>query len=291
MMISSLKQALNSRLKTLKVNHRLKEMKALAAWEEVAGSRIADQTRATRLINGRLYVSVSSSVWAHQLTFFRGDYIKNINEKLGESLVKDIFFQVGNIDRKEELQHREEHDQPEYRYVILSKEEEKEIQNTVSMITDERLQRALHSLMVQDKKAKKMKIEEGWKECPICRTYCPPSQEYCPYCQKGQAAGRRERLGRWFSETPWISFEATKEMIPDLQSTEFMKTKENIISECLEFIRKVSKDIKGESLFNKEDLVQKALFVTMMVTELTPDALDYEIIKSVIGEDLYEAVF
>ena len=100
--LSTLKDALNSKLKSLRVNQRLAEMKVLSLWGESVGIALAKQTKAQKMINGRLYITVSSSVWAHQLAFFKNDYIDRINRRIGEPLVKDIFFQVGNIQKKEE---------------------------------------------------------------------------------------------------------------------------------------------------------------------------------------------
>jgi len=68
-------------------NHQL-----LDRWGEIVGPKIADVTTAERLVDGRLWISVSHPAWRIELTFIKQELIDKVNDDLGEKIVKDIIF-------------------------------------------------------------------------------------------------------------------------------------------------------------------------------------------------------
>ncbi|HSL85325.1 MAG TPA: DUF721 domain-containing protein [Bacteroidales bacterium] len=191
-MLVSLKDALNTKMKSLKVHQQLKEIQVIALWADTVGSRLSGQTKATRMVRGRLYVMVNSSAWAHQLSFFRREYIQKINTKLGEPVIKDIFFQVGNIDNKAEEETRETDNEMAQQDIDLSESEIAEIQNTAAEIDNDELQKVFQNFMEKDFKMRRVKLEEGWHKCVICGTICPPDADFCWICHQDRPSGRTE---------------------------------------------------------------------------------------------------
>jgi predicted nucleic acid-binding Zn ribbon protein len=68
------------------------ELRACAAWKVAAGKKIAEHTRAVRLVRGSLVVEVGDPVWQRQLRTLCGFLLKNLEKALGEALVTDIDF-------------------------------------------------------------------------------------------------------------------------------------------------------------------------------------------------------
>lgn len=76
------------------------EYKILKTWGTTVGDKISSHTQPSRLIRGVLTVDVDSPAWIHQLTFYKEDLIKKINNEIGKGMVKDIRFKVGKVEGK-----------------------------------------------------------------------------------------------------------------------------------------------------------------------------------------------
>lgn len=81
------------------------ELRACAAWKVAAGKKIAEHTRATRLVRGSLVVEVSDAVWQRQLSTLSRMLVANLEKALGEALVTDIDFRP--MPRRKEPQRAE----------------------------------------------------------------------------------------------------------------------------------------------------------------------------------------
>jgi hypothetical protein len=73
------------------------EQRLLEVWQKAVGPQISVQTRPDRLKRNTLFVKVSSSVWMHQLHILKQDIIEKINELLGNELIKNVHFSIGEI--------------------------------------------------------------------------------------------------------------------------------------------------------------------------------------------------
>jgi predicted nucleic acid-binding Zn ribbon protein len=68
------------------------ELRACAAWKVAAGAKIAEHTRATKLVRGSLVVEVEDQIWQKQLTSLSRTLVQNLEKALGQVLVTDIDF-------------------------------------------------------------------------------------------------------------------------------------------------------------------------------------------------------
>lgn len=69
---------------------RMVEADLFANWQDIVGAAVADKATPLRLERGRLVLKVSDSTWRHQLLFMRRELIATLNDRLGESLVREI---------------------------------------------------------------------------------------------------------------------------------------------------------------------------------------------------------
>jgi len=81
------------------------ELRACAAWKVAAGRKIAEHTRAARLVRGSLTVEVEDPVWQRQLSTMSRMLVANLEKALGEALVTDIDFRP--MPRRKEPQRAE----------------------------------------------------------------------------------------------------------------------------------------------------------------------------------------
>ena len=72
----------------------LLEAAAIAAWNYTVGPGLGEQTKALRLVEGKLTVAVRDKVWQKQLESMRGELRPRLNSILGQALVTLIEFSV-----------------------------------------------------------------------------------------------------------------------------------------------------------------------------------------------------
>jgi hypothetical protein len=75
----------------------LLEPRAIVAWSDVAGSRVAARTRAESLKGGTLVVRVDGAAWLHELTYLKPDLLARLNQRLGGGVVREIRFLPGTV--------------------------------------------------------------------------------------------------------------------------------------------------------------------------------------------------
>lgn len=79
-------------IKEYGLEEKLKDTSVLNLWAEIVGERIAKISKATRIKNGKLTVSVDNPTWRNELIFLKQEIINKINNRFKEEIVKDIIF-------------------------------------------------------------------------------------------------------------------------------------------------------------------------------------------------------
>ena len=78
---------------------------ACAAWPEAVGKRIANHTRAAKLVRTRLVIEVEDAVWQRQLFALSPHILRNLERTVGPGIVEDLEFRI--VPRKREPQRAE----------------------------------------------------------------------------------------------------------------------------------------------------------------------------------------
>ncbi len=63
-------------------------------WEKIVGLELGRNSRPVELRKKKLLVQVHDSVWLHNITFYKADMIKKINDYLRTEAVEDIKFYI-----------------------------------------------------------------------------------------------------------------------------------------------------------------------------------------------------
>jgi hypothetical protein len=74
---------------------RLKEYRVWEVWDEVVGDAVARKARPSKIHNGKLFVTVSNSVYMQELQFSKATIREKLNQRLGSATVKEILFFIG----------------------------------------------------------------------------------------------------------------------------------------------------------------------------------------------------
>ena len=67
---------------------------ARAAWPEAVGKKIAERTRAARMVRTRLIVEVEDRIWQRQLFSLEKQILKNLEKQIGAGVVEEIEFRI-----------------------------------------------------------------------------------------------------------------------------------------------------------------------------------------------------
>ena len=67
---------------------------ALAVWPEAVGPKIAEHTRAAKLVRTHLVVEVEDVIWQRQLFALAPFIVKNLARNLGDGVVENVEFRV-----------------------------------------------------------------------------------------------------------------------------------------------------------------------------------------------------
>jgi predicted nucleic acid-binding Zn ribbon protein len=95
-------EILSSIIDGLKWGPTLAGWRAVSAWEEIAGPRYAEHTKALRFDKGRLYIEVDNSAWTAQLGMDKPILLKKISDNVGPGIVRDLMFVVAGRPPREE---------------------------------------------------------------------------------------------------------------------------------------------------------------------------------------------
>ncbi len=78
-----------------------KQYQVVESWDELVGPDLSEVTRADSIANGILRVSVKDSVWAYHLSMLKPSLIGKLNNHAGSKVVKDIFFKIEPLEKKD----------------------------------------------------------------------------------------------------------------------------------------------------------------------------------------------
>jgi len=92
-----IRSILEDTLKGLEIDGYVKTHSIFFGWKEIVGDSIAQQAQPRLIRNRILFIDVSHSTWVQQLQFLKSTLLEKVNTFLGEPVIQDIRFRVGQI--------------------------------------------------------------------------------------------------------------------------------------------------------------------------------------------------
>ena len=90
-------EVLAALLPHLPIAGRLQEYRVWEVWETAVGEAVARKARPSKIHNGKLFVTVSNTVYLQELQFQKLRLKEAVNRQLGTAVVKDILFFPGRV--------------------------------------------------------------------------------------------------------------------------------------------------------------------------------------------------
>ncbi|MEW6189848.1 MAG: DUF721 domain-containing protein [Actinomycetota bacterium] len=198
-MFKSIREILNETMDNLKIKKKIEQGLSLTIWSRVVGEEIFHNARPYLIKNGILFVSTTSPMWAHELSFIKPDLLRALNNYLKKEVVKDIRFQPKGVDEAKGFTDSNlgeagmGHGDPlrvcgTPGEIELSESDIKEIEAAVKAVSDERLRGKLTKILILDKKFNISRLRRGFKPCTKCgRLYKPePTGPGSSTCRTGR---------------------------------------------------------------------------------------------------------
>ena len=202
---------------------KIREHLAPLVWAEVVGPQVAGATTVIGVGGGVLKIATVSSVWSHELTFYKADILRRLNARVGTPMggtrapvLTDIVFQNQGRQSKEAAGNApvppplapapEELDD-----ISLSLAEVETIEAGLSPVTDEGLRARMRRIRIADARLRTWRLDSGWLPCPRCGDLAPPpppnaTMNACTRCRidraPAAAAYRADALPEEPDDTP-----------------------------------------------------------------------------------------
>ena len=77
-------------LESLGLSREMTGWRAVEAWPDLVGPRVARHARAVAFRDGTLHVEVEGSAWMQELGYLKRDLVRRINQQLGGEHVRDV---------------------------------------------------------------------------------------------------------------------------------------------------------------------------------------------------------
>ena len=151
-----IRSVLEHAMKGLEIDFQLKVYSIWSAWKDILGETLAGQTAPRSVRNRILFVDVSHSAWIQQLQFLKPKLLQELNGFLGEPLIQDIRFRLGNIPKPtadpsiQSLQQEEK----------LDKETLHQIDSLLQKIKDGEVQKTLRDLLIKGARLERQRAKD-----------------------------------------------------------------------------------------------------------------------------------
>jgi hypothetical protein len=95
---SGVRSVVGDVLKRIDPEHRLKAFEVWTFWNDAVGERLARRAQPSGYRNGVLFVTVGAHSWLQELQFVKDALLDRLNARLGEEMIRDIYFVSGALD-------------------------------------------------------------------------------------------------------------------------------------------------------------------------------------------------
>lgn len=297
---SSLRDVLGPALARTQAGRRVYELLAIDAWNRKVALEFQVATRAERVQDGVVFVVVDDAAWASQLTFFKRRLIRKLNTIVGETIVRDIRFQIGSVPR-EEYPSATVGNKPPWLDMPLDDDVVEEAKRQALEVPDPELRQAYLDLKLADSRRARWLRQQGWTPCRQCGVLKPPLEDVCPTCRReheagGPGAAPRVLGGRVGSqiremagiliECPSLTFAEAQETFAELTPTAFEEARRQAIEELQSLVH--ANMARGlEPGTSEHEILKRAVTAyIMMKTGTSPEAMNKDQLAGIVGKEL-----
>lgn len=183
-----IKKLIGGGLKELNATDVLVAGRIFGLWSEVVGEAIAERAHPRYMRQGVLFVEVSSSAWANELTLLKPRLLAKLEATFGKGVVRDLRYQVVPT-WKERRSTNLPVEAPEAAPPALPElppEQTAAIEADVARsVPDPRLAKSLGNMLETVARRRAAKLQAGYRPCGECGALVPPGEgeARCPVCR------------------------------------------------------------------------------------------------------------
>ncbi len=250
------------------------------AWTKLAGE-MANHTTVCDYKNRILWLETTNSAWAQQLVFFRQTIIEKYKTLYPSIEIKDIRIkstgvQAGKIVFKQTDEG-------------ATAEEKLKAEETLADFDGPAEAREFLGKLLE--KSRVIRKYEKRDSCRICGLKINPGETRCFKCKHLSVSQMEDKVHRYLQEAPWSRHQDIVKDFPEVGEDAYHVFKEHLIKRL--------EDKLKNYCYNKERINQKeskaikllSLRLVMLKSGLTPEKINDKIIKEVLGNRSYQAIF
>lgn len=236
------------------------------AWKDIVGIQLAHKTCPSRLIKGRLFLTVADSQWLQTLTFIKPRIIEKLAQRFPECKIYDIVGRPGKIPPEVEK--------------LVSEAEWPDWHEVSDIDLPEKLDPELTEIIGRCRKKLLARIDglkkRGLALCCKCEAAMTASVDgICAICSFESRKELIAEVKPLLREMPWLDYEEVLSFEADLKNYEYEALKSELLDECVEIIHELSEQLKekfDETLFRqmKKEMIRAIMFHTGCM----PDQVD-----------------
>lgn len=172
---------------------------AKAKWAEVVGPQFAAATQVERVQGTELVVRAKDSIWAHELTFLRGDIVRRLNLALGGPVLTDIRINGSGFAREKAPARVSAipilPDSDALAQIRLSGDALGRIEAIVQSISDEALRARVRASLMRAARLEAWKRGNHWLPCTRCGALSPlaAAPHLCGLCRVSPVSSTASR--------------------------------------------------------------------------------------------------
>lgn len=190
--LDSISNALGPFLRKVPQRRTALEQWIPSLWAEVAGPEIAAVTRYVAVNEGVVKVTVTSSVWAQDLSAQATKLRRALNRRLGAEVASSLRFTAAmpRVRRQEESVESSVLEAPDLEAITLEPGDLAIVEEELAEL-DPELRDSIRTIRLKELKLQQYRRLKGWHECASCGAWYPPEDADCPICGSARNSGAR----------------------------------------------------------------------------------------------------
>jgi hypothetical protein len=247
-----------------------------AGWEQIVGTKVAQNSRPARIADGTLTITTRSSAWSHELSFLSDHVLHAVAARLPNAGIRTIRFRVGRIV-----------DSPRRTPPPMRPHATRRPQRPGRASGDaaEALARFRRDVEAQ----RREQASAGCRECRRCQAFVPPGRnELCAACANARVQELTAAAGRLMFEAPWLGYAGTVTLVNGLQEEEYERIRSQLLAHWWRMLARARAG-KRLSRDGRERLIASSY--VLLQSRLAPEDIQPATVRSILGDELHDLLY
>lgn len=245
-----------------------------AGWEQIVGSKVAQNSRPTRIADGTLTITTRSSAWSHQLSLLSEHVLRAVAARLPNTGIRGIRFRVGRI--------ADSVRRPQLRRHAVRRTARPSGPSADAAAALARFRRDVET-------ERSAAISAGHRACRRCGALVPRGADpLCAACSNARIQDLTATTGRLLFEAPWLGCAGTIALVSGLQEEEYEQIRTQLLAHWWRMLAR-ARAAKRLSRDGRERLVASSY--VLLQSRLAPEEIVPATVRSILGDELHDLLY